>query len=314
MWSDGWDVVARVHRDCWNTTLEPTDGFKKRLLKWENQIGDFQKATGEVFSDRLKCAIVLKITSTNQNVLASYGALRVALMNYLEAEDDGHGPVPMEVGAMKGKKGDRGKKGFGKGKFGKNLGKYDKSNEHSKRNDYGKGSEKGREKGKKDKGKGQGKDEKPAANSSFQDYYRTCEKWRHKASECWQGYVQAVEASSSASSVAPSAATTLAAAKTAALIQEFAGTRMDLWRDGWISGISHNWYRQSVGMSLCWTVDQCRQHVRYAWCSDISLNNEDKVHLQDIQQRRIPLHGSRVVPLELWGPEGCVECRVKFDD
>ena len=37
----------------------------------------------------------------------------------------------------------------------------------------------------------------------------------------------------------------------------------------------------------------------YAWCSDISLNNEDKVHLQDIQQRRIPSHGSRVVLLEL---------------
>ena len=30
-----------------------TDGFKKRSLKWENQIVDFQKATGEVFSDRL---------------------------------------------------------------------------------------------------------------------------------------------------------------------------------------------------------------------------------------------------------------------
>ena len=36
-----------------------TDGFKKKLLKWENQIVDFQKATGEVFSDRLMCAIVL---------------------------------------------------------------------------------------------------------------------------------------------------------------------------------------------------------------------------------------------------------------
>ena len=33
-----------------------------------------------------------------------HGGLRVALMNYLEAEDDGHGKVPMEVGAMKGKK------------------------------------------------------------------------------------------------------------------------------------------------------------------------------------------------------------------
>ena len=83
-------------------------------------------------------------------------------MNYLEAEDDDHGPVPMEVGAMKGKKGDRGKKGHGKGKFGKSLGKYDKSNEHSKNNDYGKGSEKGKERGKKGKGKGQGQYEKPA--------------------------------------------------------------------------------------------------------------------------------------------------------
>ena len=105
-------------------------------------------------------------------------------MNYLEAEDDGHGPVPMEVGAMKSKKGDRGKKGCGKGKFGNSLGKYDKSNEHSKNNDYGKGSEKGKERGKKCKGKGQGKDEKPAPNSSFQGYCRSCGKWGHKASEC----------------------------------------------------------------------------------------------------------------------------------
>ena len=98
-------------------------------------------------------------------------------MDYLEAEDDGHGPVPMEVGAMKGKKGDRGKKGHGKGRFGKSLGKYDKSNEHSKINDYGKGSEKGKESGKKGKGKGQVKDEKPAPNSSFQGYCRSCGKW-----------------------------------------------------------------------------------------------------------------------------------------
>ena len=40
--------------------------------------------------------------------------------------------------------------------------------------------------------------------------------------------------------------------------------------------------------------------------------NEDKVYLKDIQQRRIPSHGSRVVPLELWSLEGRVECRVKF--
>ena len=51
----------------------------------------------------------------------------------------------------------------------------------------------------------------------------------------------------------------------------------------------------------------------YAWYSDISVNDGDKVYLQDIQQRRIPSHGSRVVPLELWGPEGRFECKVKFD-
>ena len=98
-------------------------------------------------------------------------------MNYLETEDDGHGPVPVEVGAMNGKKGDKGKNGYGKGKYGKSLGKYDKSNEYSKNNEYGKGNEKGKERGKIGKGKGQGKDEKPAPNSSLQGYRRSCGKW-----------------------------------------------------------------------------------------------------------------------------------------
>ena len=137
-----------------------TDGFKKKLSKWEHQVVGFQKATSEEFSDRLKCAIVwsrspapIRTYLRVQN-RGDYGALRMALMNYLEAEDDGHGPVPMEVGAMKGKKGDKGKKGYGKGKYGKSFGKYDTNNEYSKNNGYGKGSEKGNEKGKKSKGKG----------------------------------------------------------------------------------------------------------------------------------------------------------------
>ena len=54
--------------------------------------------------------------------------------------------VMAQYRSMKGKTGDRGKKGYGKGKFGKSLGKYDKSNEHSKNNDYGRGSEKGKRK------------------------------------------------------------------------------------------------------------------------------------------------------------------------
>ena len=85
-----------------------TDEFKKRLLKWENQIVDFQKATGEVFSDRLKCAVVLsrspapiKTYLRVQN-RGDFGALRVALMNYLEAEDDGHGPSTDESRSNEG--------------------------------------------------------------------------------------------------------------------------------------------------------------------------------------------------------------------
>ena len=95
-------------------------------------------------------------------------------MNCLEAENDGHGPVHMEVGAMKGKKGDKGKKGYGKGK-------YDENNEYNKNNEYGKGSEKGREKGKKSKGKGQVKNEKPAPNSSFQGYLQVM--WQVEAQD-----------------------------------------------------------------------------------------------------------------------------------
>ena len=287
-----------------------TDGFNKKLLKWENQSVDFQKATGEVFSDRLKCAIVLSRspgpirTYLPVQNRGDYGALGVALTNYLDAEDDGHGLVPMEVEAMKGKKGDKGKKGYGKGKKGRSFGKYDKNNEYSK-NEYGKGNEKGKEKGKKGKGKGQGKDEKPAPNSSFQGYCRSRGKWRHKASERWQGEVQAVEEvpSSSASSLAPSAATTPAAAKTAASIQE----TNDENGPGWIFGVMD----ESVASVTTGTEDLWDELVLdsgsvstacpYAWCSDISVNDGDKVYLQDIQQRRIPSRGSRVVPLELWG-------------
>ena len=96
-------------------------------------------------------------------------------------------------------------------------------------------SREGQGKREKGKGKGQGKDKKPAPNSSFQGYCRSCGKWVHKASECWQGFVQAVEEvpRSSASSVAPSAATTPAAAKTAASIQEIT----DEDRPGWIFGV-----------------------------------------------------------------------------
>ena len=85
------------------------------------------------------------------------------------------------------------------------------------------------------KAKEKDKDEKPAPSSSFQGYCRTCGKCGHNASVCWQGYVQTVEEvpSSSASSVAPSSATTFAAAETAASIQEFNEEQ----KRGWIFGV-----------------------------------------------------------------------------
>ena len=84
----------------------------------------------------------------------------------------------MEVGAMKGKKRRQRQEGLRqKESMARVFGKYDKSNEYSENNEYGKGSEKGKQKGKKGKGKGLGKDEKPAPNSSFQGYCRSCGKW-----------------------------------------------------------------------------------------------------------------------------------------
>ena len=68
----------------------------------------------------------------------------MALMTHLEAEDDGHGPVPMDVGAMKGKKGEKGKN-----------------------NEHGKGTEKGKERGKKGKRKRTRKRREASAKYEF---------------------------------------------------------------------------------------------------------------------------------------------------
>ena len=48
-----------------------------------------------------------------------------------------NGPVPMEVGAIKGsdRKGDKGKKCYGKGKHGESFGKFGAKGEYSKRNE-----------------------------------------------------------------------------------------------------------------------------------------------------------------------------------
>ena len=74
----------------------------------------------------------------------------------LEAEvDDSNGPVPMDVGAMKGSvtKGVKGMKGCGKGKYGKNSGKGFAKGEYGKSHEYRNSYEKGKGKGKKGKTK-----------------------------------------------------------------------------------------------------------------------------------------------------------------
>ena len=89
------------------------------------------------------CDCFVEVSRTNQNVFAISESRRLRSSS---SGIDEFGPEPMEVGAMKGKKGDKGKKGYGKGKYGKSFGKYDKNNENSKNNEYGTGSEKGKEK------------------------------------------------------------------------------------------------------------------------------------------------------------------------
>ena len=71
---------------------------------------------------------------------------------------------------------------------------------------------------------------------------------------------------------------------------------IDFRRDGWISGTTctdHLWDELVLDSGSVSTA------CPYAWYSDIIVNNEDQVYLQAIQQRRVPSHGSRVVPLEL---------------
>ena len=95
---EGWRKLCKEYGSTTGTSLHEysdhlecdfgtTDGFKKKFLKWEKRIVDFQKATGEVFSDRLKCAIVL---SRSPGPIRTYlrfqnrgddAALRMALMN-----------------------------------------------------------------------------------------------------------------------------------------------------------------------------------------------------------------------------------------
>ena len=98
--------------------------------------------------------------------------------------------------------------------------------------------------------------------------------------------------SSSASSVAPSAATTVA--KTAAAIQEV----NDEFEPGWIFGMvdgsvaSVSTDKDYLWDELVLDSGSVSTACPYAWWSDISVNDKEKAYLQVLQQRRIPSHGS----------------------
>ena len=100
--------------------------------------------------------------------------------------------------------------------------------------------------------------------------------------------VRASVQSSSANSVTPSAATTPAAEKTAASIQEFNDEQEPVWIFGLMGGSVSS---VTTGADDLWdelVLDSGSVSTAcpYAWCSDINVNNEDKVYLQDIQQRK----------------------------
>ena len=91
--------------------------------------------------------------------------------------------------------------------------------------------------------------------------------------------MQAVEEvpSSSASSVAPSAITTSAAKKTAASIQEFNDEQEPGVMGGSVTSITTG--TDDLWNELVLDSGSVSTACPYAWCSDISVNNEDKVYL-----------------------------------
>ena len=237
-----------------------------------------------MFSDRLKCAVVL---SKSPAPIRTYlrvenrgdcGALRVALVKYLEAEDDSHGPVPMEVGAMKGKKGDKDKKGHGKGKYVKRLGKYDNSNEYSKNNEYGKGNEKIK------------KEERKAKEK---DKEQTRSQRQIRVSKATAGHV----AGGGTRRVSVGKGTCKPWRKFRVLLRVqwrqvqrqhlrlrrqqrlFKNSVMSRNQDGFSACWVGQWRQSQLVQMICgisWCVSTA---CPYTWCSDISVNNEDKVYL-----------------------------------
>ena len=167
-------------RERWKKDSDVNKEFLESLNDWEILIGEYRAASGENVSDPFLVATILEHAPTRyQDILRAilaqqkenYPALRrwikdycVSSRNYGESGIAG-GPVPMDVGQIKGDKSGKGKKGKGKG--GKSNGKHVKGKVKSEK---GSGNE-----------KSSGNAQAPA---QFQGYCGFCEKCGHKRADC----------------------------------------------------------------------------------------------------------------------------------
>ena len=135
--------------------------FEEGLMRWEAKVREYESISGKQLDDDHRRAIMLKKAPSeirkhmqvNAAGFTSYAMMKDSVQAFLTASrtwsiDE---PVPMEVGAMKGK----GKDGKGRGKDGKGKGKD------------GKGTKDYAGKGKADSWKGAGKDGKAGGKSGY---------------------------------------------------------------------------------------------------------------------------------------------------
>ena len=118
-------------RERWNKDSEVNKEFLESLNDWEILIGEYRAASGENVSDRVLVATILEHAPTRyQDILCAipaqqkenYPALRRWIKDYCVSSriygESGiaGGPVPMDVGQIKGDKSGKGKEGQGQGR------------------------------------------------------------------------------------------------------------------------------------------------------------------------------------------------------
>ena len=204
------------------------DKWSTALHHWESEMREYERSFKTPFSEDEKVSILAHIAPKelqqsifmHSDALDTYAKIREYIEQYLinknvwkrpqgsqfgltkVANKVDDGPVPMDIGAVKGDKG-AGKDGKGKGdkgkwKSGKGKGKKDEHHDWSKdkywkRDDKGKGKDhrgkgKGEDKGKGKKGEGKNDGKGKGAHVNNPDAGKQCyicNKYGHIAKECW---------------------------------------------------------------------------------------------------------------------------------